>query len=149
MMIMCCFWLLKRSGRDRDIRFCRIPKVSNSNRSHGHGTTLSQAGFLRAICRGSMLQKVQSNDRICSRHYVTGKVEALEDHANPDWLLFSELLVSTKLYFRSEARTPCRMKSFKSTFYCSYNNNNCIYRYSITKLVCRTQCHWPSLGEDL
>ena len=43
------------------------------------------------------MEKVLSNDRICSRHYVSGKPAALEDHANPDWLLFSEFLVSTKL----------------------------------------------------
>ena len=41
------------------------------------------------------MEKVLSNDRICSRHYVSGKPAALEDHANPDWLLFSEFLVST------------------------------------------------------
>ena len=30
------------------------------------------------------MEKVLSNDRICSRHYVSGKPAALEDHANPD-----------------------------------------------------------------
>ena len=51
------------------------------------------------------------------RGNVSGKPPALEDHANPDWLLFSELLLSTKLIIiitsvraRSEARTLCHMK---------------------------------------
>ena len=44
------------------------------------------------------MEKVLLNDRICSRHCVSGIPAALEDHANPEWLLFSELLVSTKLF---------------------------------------------------
>ena len=35
------------------------------------------------------MEKVLSNDRIC---YVSGKPAVLEDHTNPDWLLFSEFL---------------------------------------------------------
>ena len=38
------------------------------------------------------MEKVLSNDRICSRHYVSGKLSALEDHANPDWFLFVNFL---------------------------------------------------------
>ena len=45
------------------------------------------------------MEKVLSNDRICSRRYVSGIPAAFQDHANPDWLLFSELLVSTKLNY--------------------------------------------------
>ena len=44
------------------------------------------AGFLGAISRGDITEKVLSSDRICSRHYVSGKPAALEDYTNPDWL---------------------------------------------------------------
>ena len=33
-----------------------------------------------------MTEKILSNDRICSRHFVSGKPAELENETNPDWL---------------------------------------------------------------
>ena len=33
-----------------------------------------------------MTEKILANDRICSRHFLSGKPAALEDDTNPDWL---------------------------------------------------------------
>ncbi len=77
----------KRSGRDKDVSFYRIPKVV-TNRGHGL-KKLSQKrrqGFLSAIKRANLTQKILSNDRICSKHFVSGKPTSLLDETNPDWL---------------------------------------------------------------
>ena len=33
-----------------------------------------------------MTEKILSNDRICSRHFIFGKPAELENETNPDWL---------------------------------------------------------------
>lgn len=77
----------KRSGRDKDVSFYRIPKVINNK---GYRilelTKKRRAGYLAAISRGDVTEKILSNDRICSRHFVSGKPADLEDETNPDWL---------------------------------------------------------------
>ncbi len=45
-----------------------------------------RAGYLAAISRKDMTEKIMVNDRICSRHFVDGKPAPLEDETNPDWL---------------------------------------------------------------
>ncbi len=44
------------------------------------------AGYLSAIQRLDLTQKIICNDRICSRHFISGKPAALEEENNPDWL---------------------------------------------------------------
>ena len=45
------------------------------------------AGLLAAISReGLKDSRVLENDRICSRHFISGKPAYLYDEANPDWL---------------------------------------------------------------
>ena len=36
--------------------------------------------------RADLTQKVLANDRICSRHFISGKPATLQDQNNPDWL---------------------------------------------------------------
>ncbi len=44
-------------------------------------------GFLSAIKRADLTEKILiKNDRICSRHFVSGKPADLFDTTNPDWL---------------------------------------------------------------
>ncbi len=49
-------------------------------------TRKRRAGYFSAIQRSDLTQKIVSNDRICSRHFISGKPAALEDQNNPDWL---------------------------------------------------------------
>ena len=44
------------------------------------------AGFLAAIKREGLTDKILENDRVCSRHFITGKPATLEDDMHPDWL---------------------------------------------------------------
>ena len=45
-----------------------------------------RAGYLAAISRGDVTEKILSNGRICSRHFISGKPAALEYVTNLDWL---------------------------------------------------------------
>ena len=67
--------------------FFRIPKVvTNKCKAKEELSRRRRAGFLSAIKRDGLTEKVLSNDRICSRHYPSGKPADLLDENNPDWL---------------------------------------------------------------
>lgn len=41
---------------------------------------------MAAVSREGLTERILTNDRICSRHYISGKPADLLDDANPDWL---------------------------------------------------------------
>ena len=45
-----------------------------------------RSGFLAAIRRADLTEKILSNDRICSRHFLSGKPASLLEESSPDWL---------------------------------------------------------------
>ena len=87
-MVLCVvFGCSKRSGRDKDVSFFRIPKVI-----YNKGDKIQQLsrrrrdGYLAAISRLGLTEKILKNDRVCSKHFVSGKpVDLLED-TSPNWL---------------------------------------------------------------
>ena len=77
----------KRSGRDKDVSFYRIPKIITHRGQRDYELTKKRRdGFLAAISRDDLTEKVLENDRVCSRHFISGKPAALYDDTNPDWL---------------------------------------------------------------
>ena len=77
----------KRSGRDKDVSFYRIPKIIR-NRG-GETRKLSEMrrnGFVAAVSRQDITVKILYHDRICSQHFLSGISASLEDETNPDWL---------------------------------------------------------------
>jgi len=77
----------KRSGRDKDVSFFRLPKVvSNKGEEIYSLSKRRRDGFLAAISRVGLTDTILKNDRICSRHFISGKPADLLDHTNPDWL---------------------------------------------------------------
>jgi len=77
----------KRSGRDRDVSFYRIPRIISHRGQRDYELSKKRRnGFLAAISRDDLTEKVLQNDRICSRHFISGKPAALYDDTNPDWL---------------------------------------------------------------
>ena len=78
----------KRSGCDKDVSFYRIPKVvAHRGKQEYELTKKRRAGFLAAIPRGGLQgTRVLEKDRICSRHFVSGKPAYVYDETNPDWL---------------------------------------------------------------
>ena len=59
-----------------------------------HLNKWSRAGHLAAIRIEGLTDKIISNDRVCSRHFVTGKPASLEDDMHPDWLPTQHLSVN-------------------------------------------------------
>ena len=63
-----------------------------------------------------MTEKILCNDRICSRHFISGKPADLEDETNPDWLpslnlgytKFSDSHSQTERYGRRKARETAK-----------------------------------------
>lgn len=103
----------KRSGRDKDVSFYRIP-VIRRGRSQRE-LELSKArrdGFLAAISRKDLTESILENERICSRHFTSGKPADLFDELNPDWLPTQNLghskrkqsVLSEDRYQRKKAR---------------------------------------------
>ena len=77
----------KRSFRDKDVHFYRIPKVvKNRGESTEKLSEKRRAGFLSALKRADITDKILANDRICSRHFISGQPASLLDENNPDWL---------------------------------------------------------------
>ena len=118
-MVMCVvIGCSKRSGRDKDVSFYRIPKVI-SEKGPQNLLELSKrrrVGYLAAISRVGVTEKILCNDGICSRHFISGKPADLEDETNPDWLpslnleytKFSDSHGQTERYGRRKARETAK-----------------------------------------
>jgi hypothetical protein len=77
----------KRSGRDKDVSFYRVPKVIHNKGPYIKDLTLQRrAGFIAAISRDDLTESILENDRVCSRHFISGVPADLHDRLNPDWL---------------------------------------------------------------
>ena len=77
----------KRSGRDKDVSFFRIPVIINNRSDQERNLSKKRRdGYLAAISRDDLTDRILENDRICSRHFISGKPANLFDVNNPDWL---------------------------------------------------------------
>ncbi len=87
-MVLCVVYgCSKRSGRDKDVSFFRIPRVISNKGEEVCGLSKKRKEkFFAAISRVGLTEKILKNDRICSRHYLRGKPSDLLDETNPDWL---------------------------------------------------------------
>ncbi|XP_062500329.1 uncharacterized protein LOC134177568 [Corticium candelabrum] len=83
-----------RSGRDKDVSFYRIPVIRTTRSEREFQLSKAQReGFLAAVSRQDLTNIKLENERICSRHFVTGNPADLFDDTNPDGLP-SQLLVT-------------------------------------------------------
>ena len=87
-MVLCVvFGCSKRSGRDKDVSFFRIPKVIyNKGDRTQQLSRRRRDGYLAAISRLGLTEKILKNDRVCSKHFVSGKPADLLEDTSPDWL---------------------------------------------------------------
>lgn len=77
----------KRSGRDKGISFYRIPAIiKGRSKQEFELSKKRRNGFLSAISREDLSDKIIANNRICSTHFISGKPAYLFDVTNPDWL---------------------------------------------------------------
>lgn len=104
----------KRSDRDKDVSFYRIPTIrTGRGKRELELTTKRRTGYVAAISRGGLCESALNQARICSRHFISGKPASLYDDLNPDWLPTQNLghskcskraLVSSERYERKRAR---------------------------------------------
>lgn len=77
----------KRSDRDKDVSFYRIPAIST-----GRGprelllTTKCRTGYIAIVSRDDFSESAVSQARICSRHFISGRPAYLYNELHPDWL---------------------------------------------------------------
>ena len=88
-MVLCAvIGCYKRSDRDKDVSFYRIPAVINhiGGERERELSERRRDGFLAALSRQDINKDDASKYRVCSMHFVSGKPAALYDELNPDWL---------------------------------------------------------------
>ena len=101
----------------RTVSFYRVPKVI-----HNKGSRLAQLsrrcreGFIAVLPHADLSERVIDNNRVCSRHFLSGRPAEIEDDLNPDWLptqhlghdnIDPEHTQAIERYERSLARVAC------------------------------------------
>ena len=77
----------KRSERDKDVSFHRIPAVSDHQGAEDFDIRKRRRdGYLAAISRQDLDYNSLDKYRICSRHFITGKPAFLYEVTHPNWL---------------------------------------------------------------
>ena len=108
----------KRSGRDKNVSFYRVPKIITNKGSYIEELSRRRRkGFLTAISRDDLTDSILENDRVCSRHFISGVPADLHDELNPDWLPTQNLghskvdpdhaIASLERYQRAVDRCAC------------------------------------------
>ena len=114
----------KRSDRDRDVSFFRIPDIRTRTKEEHELSKKRQVGYLTAIPRDLSCHDL-SQIRICSRHFISGKPAYFNDTLNPDWVPTQNLtenssrhqnaLLQQERYMRSKARASKRNSTTPTT----------------------------------
>ena len=81
------YWLPQAIWSRQGHFFFRIPAVIKHKGPQDLELSKKRRNsFLAVISRKNITESVLSNDRICSRHFLSGKPADLYDINNPDWL---------------------------------------------------------------
>ena len=104
----------KRSNRNKDVSFYRIPSIrTGRGKQELELTTKRRTGYIAAVSREGLCENALNQARACSRHFISGKPASLYDELNPDWLPTQNLghtkcskrvLVCSERYARKRAR---------------------------------------------
>ena len=88
-MVLCIvFGCGSRSDRDKGIGYYRIPSVAtNKGEFEEELTTERREKWIKAISRGDTASKnVLTSERVCGKHFVSGKPALSWDKHNVDWV---------------------------------------------------------------
>ena len=86
MVICAVFKCGNRSGRDKDKRFFRLPRVITHQGAKALDLSRRrQVEWLAKIKRKNLRQEQYFNTRVCSDHFISGSPAALFDENSPDW----------------------------------------------------------------
>lgn len=87
-MVLCLFVdCHSRSGRDKDISFFRVPSIVTNHGEEAEELSLERrTQWIAAISRDDLTEQILKNDRVCSRHFVSGQPAKDFDKFNIDWV---------------------------------------------------------------
>ncbi|XP_056632619.1 uncharacterized protein LOC130442486 [Diorhabda sublineata] len=115
-----------RSNRD-DVRFFSIP-AELSFRFVKEKNELSKkrrALWIAAINRDDLTESKLKNQRVCSKHFITGKPAALEEYSHPDWIPSQNMgRNSPKVQRQSDDENILYTKRFKSGKFIKLDESN-------------------------
>lgn len=76
-----------RTGRDKDIKFYVVPSIIKNQGEKAEELSIERrTRWLSAISRDKLSESVLRHDRVCGRHFVSGKPVASWDKYNVDWV---------------------------------------------------------------
>lgn len=76
-----------KSGRDKGLHFSRVPSVViNQGEETEKLTKERRSHWISAISREDLTEEILANDRVCGRHFVSGKAAKSWDRFNVDWV---------------------------------------------------------------
>ena len=87
-MVLCLFVNCgARTGRDSDVSFYRVPTIDTYHGEEAEMlSTERRTRWIAAISRDDLTEKILTNDRVCSRHFVSGRPAKNWDKFNVDWV---------------------------------------------------------------
>ena len=87
-MVLCLFVdCHARSGRDKDVSFFRVPSININHGEEADELSLERrTQWIAAISRDDLTEQILRNDRVCSRHFVSGQPAKEFDKFNVDWV---------------------------------------------------------------
>ena len=75
-----------RSGRDNGVYFARVPSVVTNQGKAENLSRERRSRWISAISRDDLTDNILENDRVCGRHFVSGKAAKGWDRFNIDWV---------------------------------------------------------------
>jgi len=76
-----------RSGRDKSTSFFRVPKIRKNSGEIAEELSIERRRkWLAAISRDDLTDQILENDRVCCRHFLSGRPAADWDKFNADWV---------------------------------------------------------------
>ena len=76
-----------KSNRDKGINFARVPSIiTNQGEQAEELSRERRSRWISAISRADLTEQILANDRVCGRHFVSGKAAKGWDRYNVDWV---------------------------------------------------------------
>ena len=76
-----------KSGRDKGLYFARVPSlVTNQGEEAQQLSEERRSRWISAISRDDLTEEILENDRVCEKHFVSGRATKSWDKYNIDWV---------------------------------------------------------------
>ena len=87
-MVLCLFVdCHARSRRDKDVPFFSVPSIITNHGEEAKERSIERRmQWIAAISRDDLTKQILKNDRVCSRHFVSGQPAKDYDKFNVDWV---------------------------------------------------------------